>query len=76
MSGNPAQNLILTNSKEKVEKGEELTEVEKIILREYVVFLRSKLNKLQLKSQKQMLSDTEYAQMQGLESEICKYGGA
>ena len=67
--------LILENAKAKISTKAPLSEVERIVLREYVTVCRARLNALQLKSQKQMLTDAEYARMQGLDEEILKYGG-
>ena len=65
---------ILSNAKAKVQGKQPLTEVEKIVLREYVIVLKSELQKIQLKSQRQMLTDVEYARMQSLQDRISKYG--
>jgi hypothetical protein len=75
LNGNPAQAVILENAKEAFEKGEELRPVEKVVLREWVIRMKSRQTALFLKAQNTFLNDEEYADLAALTETLDKYEG-
>lgn len=77
MSENPAglaTHEVLTNAKEKFTRNEPLTDVERVLLSEYVIACRARANELRLKKNHQILSKEDNLKLEALEGEIYTYG--
>lgn len=73
MTLDPLTDLVLQNAIEKKVNSEKLTQVETVVLREYVHQLRAELMKFELKAQHKILSDVDYTRMQELQTRIKAY---
>jgi hypothetical protein len=72
---NHVSKVILENAKRRKREGKTLSQVEAVILREWVVYLCAELHKLELEAQHKMLSDEKYERMKSLKERINRYGG-
>lgn len=67
--------VVLTNIREKISSKEPLTQVEQVMLREYLTRCRTQVSSLELKSQNIPLSEPEQMRLIHYRREISQLGG-
>lgn len=67
---NPAMQEIFIDAKERIEKGEPLSQVHRVVLREWVTLATARACELVLKSVNGVLSDEEKAEQCALTHEV------
>lgn len=72
MNGNPAMEEVFRDALDRIDKNEPLADVQKVIVREWFTWACSKRDRLELKSQRGFLTDTEYADLAAIRTQIEK----
>lgn len=71
-SGNPAMAEIMADARDRITNREPLSDVQKVVLREWSYRARVRLTVLYSAAQEGLLEDEEYAEMQTLKEELDK----
>lgn len=70
LNGNPAMLEIWSDTIDRIEQGIPLAEVQKVVLREWLIRAGARRNELELSAQRGMLSDEKYAELAALRATI------
>jgi hypothetical protein len=75
LGGNPAMLEIWSDLQERIDQGVPLSQVQTVVVREWLVRAGVVKQKLEDKAQRDMLSDEEYAELAALRQELTRMEG-
>lgn len=70
LNGNPAMLEIWSDAMNRLEAQVELAPVQEVVVREWIIRAKAYRNELELKSQRGMLSDEQYAELAAVDMQI------